>query len=176
MQRAIAAILAIPTVLNGLAMLVAGPFWYANGPGASGTGPFNPHFVQDIGMAFLVTGLALAARAWRPRYWSAAVAGAGFLAAHALIHLVAIVGGHDHQAGFDLVAVVLPAVVALKNAGHELRIEPAMINGAVGALLYLDGELDHTLSMAIDGERIVAIYIVRNPDKLRHLPSASRHH
>jgi RNA polymerase sigma-70 factor, ECF subfamily len=59
--------------------------------------------------------------------------------------------------------------LAGKNAGHDIRLEPAMINGAIGALLYLDGELDHTLSMAIDGERIAAIYVVRNPDKLRHL-------
>jgi RNA polymerase sigma-70 factor (ECF subfamily) len=66
--------------------------------------------------------------------------------------------------------------LAGKNAGHDIRVEPAMINGAVGALLYLDGELDHTISMAIDSERIAAIYIVRNPDKLRHLPAASRHH
>jgi hypothetical protein len=116
MQRLIAAILAIPTLFNGLTMLVAGPFWYASVPGAAATGPFNPHFVQDIGVAFLVAGLALAARAWRPRYWPAAVAGAGFLAAHALIHLVAIIGAHDHQAGFDLVAVVLPSVFALYSA------------------------------------------------------------
>ena len=59
--------------------------------------------------------------------------------------------------------------VTAKNAGHDIRIEPAMINGAFGALIYLDGALDHTASMAIDGERIAAIYIVRNPDKLRHL-------
>jgi len=65
--------------------------------------------------------------------------------------------------------------LAGKTAGHHVHIEPAIINGAVGALLYLDGELDLTLSMAIDGERIAAIYVVRNPDKLRHLPSASRH-
>jgi RNA polymerase sigma-70 factor (ECF subfamily) len=58
--------------------------------------------------------------------------------------------------------------IAAKNAGHDVRIEPAMINGAFGALLYLDGELDHTMSMAIDGDKIAAIYIVRNPDKLRH--------
>ena len=50
-----------------------------------------------------------------------------------------------------------------------------MINGAFGALLYLDGELDNTMSMAIDGEKIAAIYIVRNPDKLRHLPAAGMH-
>ena len=63
--------------------------------------------------------------------------------------------------------------LAAKNAGHDIRVEPAMINGAFGALLYLDGALDHTMSMAIDGEKIAAIYIVRNPDKLRHLPVAA---
>jgi RNA polymerase sigma-70 factor (ECF subfamily) len=62
--------------------------------------------------------------------------------------------------------------IAAKNAGHDMRIEPAMINGAAGALLYLDGELDNTMSMAISGDKIAAIYIVRNPDKLRHLPAA----
>jgi RNA polymerase sigma-70 factor (ECF subfamily) len=65
--------------------------------------------------------------------------------------------------------------LAAKNAGHDIRVEPAMINGAIGALLYLDGELDHTMSMAISGEKIAAIYIVRNPDKLRHLPAAAAH-
>jgi RNA polymerase sigma-70 factor, ECF subfamily len=65
--------------------------------------------------------------------------------------------------------------LAAKNAGHEIRVEPTMINGAIGALLYLDGELDHTMSMAISGEKIAAIYIVRNPDKLRHLAVASTH-
>lgn len=65
--------------------------------------------------------------------------------------------------------------LAGKIAGQDVRIQPAVINGAVGALLYLDGELDLTLSMAIDGEKIAAIYIVRNPDKLRHLPAARMH-
>ena len=65
--------------------------------------------------------------------------------------------------------------LAGKIAGQDVRIEPVVINGAVGALLYLDGELDLTLSMAISGEKIAAIYIVRNPDKLRHLPAAASH-
>jgi RNA polymerase sigma-70 factor (ECF subfamily) len=59
-----------------------------------------------------------------------------------------------------------------KNAGHDIRIAPVLINGRAGALLYLDGEIDHTLSMAIDGDKIAAIYLVRNPDKLRHAPDA----
>ena len=37
------------------------------------------------------------------------------------------------------------------------------INGSAGALLYMDGEIDHTPIMAVDGEKIAAIYIVRNP-------------
>ncbi|MBR1124170.1 sigma-70 family RNA polymerase sigma factor [Bradyrhizobium lablabi] len=61
------------------------------------------------------------------------------------------------------------------SQSQDMRIEPAAINGAAGALLYLDGELDLTLSMAIDGEKIAAIYVVRNPDKLRHLPISVTH-
>lgn len=63
--------------------------------------------------------------------------------------------------------------IAAKNAGHDVRIQPAVINGAFGALLYRDGELDHTMSMAISGDKIAAIYIVRNPDKLRHLSTTA---
>lgn len=60
--------------------------------------------------------------------------------------------------------------LAAKNADRDIRMVPMMINGSAGALLYMDGEIDHTLSMAIDGDKIAAIYIVRNPDKLRHAP------
>jgi len=70
--------------------------------------------------------------------------------------------------GADRIARFFIGVAEL-NANHDIRIEPATINGAFGALLYRDGELDQTVSMAIDGERIAAIYIIRNPDKLRHL-------
>ena len=116
MRRLIAAVLAIATGVNGLAMLLAVPLWYESVPGASETGPINQHFVQDIGAASLVAGLSLAARAWRPRYWPAAVAGAGFLTAHALIHLVSIIGGHNHHAAFDLLAVALPSAAAVYPA------------------------------------------------------------
>ena len=64
--------------------------------------------------------------------------------------------------------------VAGKAAARDIRIEAAVINGSAGALLYMDGELDHSLSISIDGERIAAIYLVRNPDKLRHAPGQPR--
>ena len=60
--------------------------------------------------------------------------------------------------------------LAAKNTDRNVRIEPAVINGILGALIYIDGKVDHSVSMAIDGERIAAIYIVRNPNKLRHVP------
>ena len=81
MQRWIAAILAVFNVANGLVMLFASSTWWNSVPGVPDTGPFNLHFVQDVGVAFLVAGLALGARAWRPALWPAAVAGAGFLPA-----------------------------------------------------------------------------------------------
>jgi hypothetical protein len=116
MQRWIAAILAVFNVANGLAMLFASSAWWTSVPGVADTGPFNLHFVQDVGAAFLVAGLALAARAWRPAYWPAAVTGSGFLAAHAVIHLALMASGHDHQAASNLAAVVLPAALALYSA------------------------------------------------------------
>ena len=113
MQRWLSGGLGAMAAGNGVMMLVDGQHWYATIPGVSETGPFNPHFVADIGAAFLIAGLALAARAWRPQYWPAAFAGAGFLCAHGLIHVLDILGGHSHHAGFETLSVVLPSVLAL---------------------------------------------------------------
>src|SRR3546814_5409650 len=73
---------------NGLAMLFAGLWWYGAVPGVTATGPYNPHFVRDIGAAYLVTGLAAAWFAWKPRQgWPALVAGAAFLTLHSAVHV-----------------------------------------------------------------------------------------
>jgi hypothetical protein len=116
MKRWIAGILALFNLGNGLAMLTAGSVWWSLVPGAADTGAFNPHFVQDVGVAFIAAGLGLAARAWRPAWWPAAVAGAAFLTGHGLLHLAMIAGGHDRHAASDLMAVILPAALALYSA------------------------------------------------------------
>src|SRR5262245_56268474 len=105
MRRVLAAISALLGAANGLWMLFAGAAWYATVPGVTRTGPYNPHFVQDIGAAFLVAGLALGTRAWRPHLWPAAVAGAAFLSVHALIHVSDILQGHVESPFRDIVAV-----------------------------------------------------------------------
>jgi hypothetical protein len=53
---------------------------------------------------------------WRPAYWPAAVTGAGFLAIHALIHLAMIATGHDQHAVEDVLAVIVPAALAVCSA------------------------------------------------------------
>jgi len=64
------------------------------------------------------------------------------------------------------------AGIAAKNAGRAIRLVPMKINGSVGALVYMDNEIDHALSLAVEGDKITAIYLVRNPDKLRHVAAA----
>lgn len=47
----------------------------------------------------------------------------------------------------------------------------ALINGEPGLLHHANGRLDAAQAFVTDGERIVAIYAVRNPDKLVGVPA-----
>ena len=53
LKRILAGLLGAMTVANGAVMLAYGERWYAMTPGVPHTGPYNPHFVADIGAAFL---------------------------------------------------------------------------------------------------------------------------
>jgi len=78
--------------------------------------------------------------------------------------------------GADRVARFFAGLAAkLAANGDDVRFAPASVNGKTGALVYLNGELDLVISCAIDGERIAALYAVRNPDKLRGAPQAVDH-
>ncbi len=108
-------ILGIATLANALWML-AGPMrWYTDLPAAvPDTGPFNPHFVRDIGCAFLTTGVALiwAAKSRRFRLPLVSIA-ALFLAAHAILHFYDTISGalgHNHWL-LDLPGVYFPGVL-----------------------------------------------------------------
>ena len=53
--------------------------------------------------------------------------------------------------------------------GERLAYRIATINGEPGLLRYVDGQLESAQALVTDGERIVSIYVVRNPDKLAHI-------
>ncbi|OQW60457.1 MAG: hypothetical protein A4S17_00775 [Proteobacteria bacterium HN_bin10] len=109
----LAALLGLFHGANGLTMLLAPYPWYTRTPGAADTGPFNLHFVADIGFAFLASGLTFLAFAWRPRLKLAAFGASGFLVFHALVHLWDATHGHANHLLVDLGAVALPALLGL---------------------------------------------------------------
>lgn len=114
MNRWITAILAVVLGTNGLFMIAAPLAWYDAVPGVPLTGAYNPHFVRDIGMAYLTTTLGLAWFAWRPvQGWPALVCAAAFLTLHAAIHVGDGVCGSDPLRDFirDFPGVFLPALL-----------------------------------------------------------------
>ena len=57
----LAALLGAALLANGVFMLVAPETWYGAVPGVTSTGPFNQHFIRDIGLIFLLVGAAYVA-------------------------------------------------------------------------------------------------------------------
>lgn len=108
-------VIGLGSVANALWMLAGPMHWYTDLPAAvPDTGPFNPHFVRDIGCAFLTTGAALIWAFFSPRFRLPLVSiGALFLLAHALLHAYDTLRGllgHDHWL-LDLPGVYLPGVI-----------------------------------------------------------------
>jgi uncharacterized protein YjeT (DUF2065 family) len=114
MRGAVALILGLGLAANGLFMLAAPADWYVTVPGVTETGPFNAHFVRDIGAAYLVAGATLMWLALDQAARPAALAGAAFLALHALVHLWDAAAGREHaqQLLVDLPSVFLPPALA----------------------------------------------------------------
>lgn len=116
MIRIVAAVLAVLMTANGLVMMFAPLAWYAAVPGVATTGPFNAHFVRDIGAVYLVTAGALAWFAWRPAQgWPAVAAVAAWHSLHGAVHVFDAVCGTRPVADLarDFVGVFVPGLVAL---------------------------------------------------------------
>ena len=87
MRKPMTLLMALILAGNGLLMLAAPEYWYHLVPTVPFTGPFNGHFVRDIGCAYLVCGLAFV-WLWRdPTRWPAAAAASLFLILHAVTHV-----------------------------------------------------------------------------------------
>ena len=83
----LAVLLGLALAANGIFMLVSPEHWYVLVPGVTSTGPFNQHFLRDIGLIFVFLGGAFLVGAARPQVrillWGA---GAIWLLGHALFH------------------------------------------------------------------------------------------
>jgi hypothetical protein len=144
MRTAMLWIVGLLQLAIGVTMLFGPQSFYDLVPGVNETGPFNPHFVRDVGSAFLAAcsgSPAMYGRAPPPwpgppssRCTPSCMSGTGWSAAVAAI-----------------------------------RVRPARISGLPGFVTVEPDGTVQTLALEIAGAEIAAIYIVRNPDKLRHV-------
>ena len=113
---ALAVVLGIAAVASGVHMLVAPEDWYFAVPGVTTTGPFNQHFVRDIGLIFLFLGGAFFVGAaqpqWRVLLWGGASI---WLSGHALFHFWEVAVGICSASAIprDFPAVTLPAILGI---------------------------------------------------------------
>ena len=118
-------LLALLIAANAVWMLAEPQHWYHDLPAAvPDTGPYNEHFVRDIGCAFATIAIALGWAAVRP-YWRAPLltVAAIFLSAHAGLHVFDTARGFldgDHWL-LDLPGVYLPAILTVPLAFLALR-------------------------------------------------------
>ncbi|MGH9880637.1 MAG: hypothetical protein ACRD6N_04310 [Pyrinomonadaceae bacterium] len=115
----------ILTLVSGLWMLFFPLSWYTDFPAAiSYTGPFNSHFVRDLGVTYIVVALAFGwcslrlGRA-RPVHLGLTI----FFTGHALIHIVDIATGRLPLSHWlvDAPLVFLPAVIMIVLAVPAIR-------------------------------------------------------
>jgi RNA polymerase sigma-70 factor (ECF subfamily) len=63
----------------------------------------------------------------------------------------------------------------LRGARERLTFQKIAVNGETGLAVRVDGRLLAVLSFHTDGHKILGVYSVLNPDKLRGVPHAQRH-
>ncbi|WP_054309154.1 hypothetical protein [Mesorhizobium sp. 1M-11] len=98
---------------NGVFMLGAPALWYATIPGVTETGPSNPHFIRDIGLAFIAAGVGLFLGAFKSDRRTVLVASI-FLGGHALLHLAELLHGTTPMDALrDIALIAVPGLLPL---------------------------------------------------------------
>lgn len=114
--RSVAAILGTPLVFVAVWMVFAPGGWFHAFPGVTLSGPFNPHLVRDLGIAFGIAGAGLVWSALRPLgALPIVLAASAFLVGHAGIHVAETISGPSghHGVAADALTVYAPAALAL---------------------------------------------------------------
>lgn len=126
-------IAAVTTIANGVFMLVKPLDWYVFVPTVVTTGPPNAHFIRDIGLAYIGSGLILLYAAANPVLrWRAALVGGLWLTFHGLLHIYEVAAGICGPATFwadapavigqpALVIIALAIVFSRRNARADLH-------------------------------------------------------
>jgi hypothetical protein len=110
-------LLGVANLSSALWMLFAPEHWFQNLPsGVPDTGPFNQHFVRDVGASFATIGVAFLAAAPQALKRRGVLLGATlFYLLHSLVHVADLVTGRLHEShwGMDLPLVFLPTMLLI---------------------------------------------------------------
>ena len=126
-MRALLLVIGTLWVTTGIVIFADPKGFYDATPGLALMGPFNSHFIRDVGLVFLASGLATCVGSWcRDR--GLALAGTAWPLLHALFHIQ--IWSHrgfslDSIAAFDFGAVIAPAFLAAALAWRTGKAEPA---------------------------------------------------
>lgn len=114
LKRFLIALAGLALFANAVFMLANPHGWYEAVEGVPDTGPFNPHFVRDIGVSFLTAALTMAAAArWLRLAWPLLCTVVLYLGLHALLHLWDIAAGRldAHHLLIDAPGVFIPVFI-----------------------------------------------------------------
>ncbi len=56
-----------------------------------------------------------------------------------------------------------------RRVAGSVEIREATVNGDAGAVISIDGSVDLVTAFEVEGDRVVAVRLIRNPDKLAHV-------
>jgi len=113
---AAAMLLGLSSIVNGTLMVLTPESWYWLVPGVPERGPFNQHFVRDIGFLYILMGAAFiygtSLVKYRGALWSMSAA---WLTIHAVFHVWEVAVGICGPQSLieDFAGVTLPALIAL---------------------------------------------------------------
>jgi hypothetical protein len=128
-------IAAAGSLLSSVWMLAAPHSWYTDFPGGiPDTGPYNQHFVRDLGVVFAVCALGLAWCAFNlARCFPVHLGITAFMIGHALVHVADLVTGRlpPHHWWMDTPGVFVPAAALglLSLPLWRLQGNPAPLRG-----------------------------------------------
>lgn len=127
MTRGLLLVIGALWVTTGIVIFADPQGFYGTTPGLALMGPYNSHFIRDVGLAFLASGIATCAGSWR-RERGLTLAGTAWPFLHALFHIQ--IWSHrgfplDGVAAFDMWAIIGPTLLAAALAWRTGTANPA---------------------------------------------------
>jgi len=131
----IAIFLGLVLLVNGTFMLLAPEPWYWTITGVAERGSFNQHFIRDVGIVYVISGISFIYGALylrqRLALWLPAT---GFLMAHALFHVWEVAVGICGPQSLldDFVGVTVPGLLGMAlvlYAYKHLNSEDSQLSG-----------------------------------------------